>query len=54
MSFITATNTEVLYCMPSPGAALATSVTKTVITANTTTNPAYQQPALNEIGRAHV
>lgn len=49
MSFITATNTEVLYCMPAPGAALNTSVTKTVITANTTTNPAYQQPALNAI-----
>jgi hypothetical protein len=49
VSFITATNTEVLYCMPAPGAALATSVTKTVITANTTTNPAYQQPALNAI-----
>lgn len=49
MSFITATNTEVLYCMPTPGVALASSVTKTVITANTTTNPAYQQPALNAI-----
>lgn len=49
MSFITATNTEVLYTMPSPGTALATSVTKTVITANTSTNPAYQQPALNAI-----
>ena len=49
MSFITATNTEVLYCMPAPGAALATSVTKSVITANSTTNPAYQQPALNAI-----
>ena len=36
MSFITATNTEVLYCMPAPGAALATSVTKSVITANST------------------
>ena len=49
MSFITATNTEVLYCMPAPGAALASSVTKSVITANSTTNPAYQQPALNAI-----
>lgn len=49
MSFITATNTEVLYCMPAPGAALNTSVTKTVITANSSTNPAYQQPALNAI-----
>ena len=49
MSFITATNTEVLYTMPSPGAALANTLTKTVITANTTTNPAYQMPALNAI-----
>lgn len=49
MSFITATNTEVLYTMPSPGTALNTSVTKTVITANSSTNPAYQQPALNAI-----
>ena len=49
MSFITATNSEVLYCMPAPGAALASSVTKSVITANSSTNPAYQQPALNAI-----
>lgn len=49
MSFITATNTEVLYTMPSAGTALNTSVTKTVITANSSTNPAYQMPALNAI-----
>jgi len=49
MSFVTATNTEVLYTMPAPGTALATSVTKTVITANSTTNPPYQMPALTAL-----
>ena len=46
MSFVTATNTEVLYCMPTPGTALASSVTKSVISANSSTNPAYQMPSL--------
>src|SRR5262252_7534487 len=32
--------------MPSPGTALASSVTKSVISANSSTNPAYQMPSL--------
>jgi len=46
VSFVTATNTEVLYTMPAAGSALASSTTKSVITANSATNPAYQMPSL--------
>jgi len=49
MSFVTATNSEVLYTMPAAGTALNTSVTKSVITANSTTNPPYQMPALTAL-----
>src|SRR5215831_10460570 len=35
--------------MPAAGTALNTSVTKSVITANTTTNPPYQMPALTAL-----
>jgi hypothetical protein len=40
---------DTLYVMPSNGAALNTSVTKTLITANTTTNPPYLLPALSSL-----
>jgi hypothetical protein len=49
VSFVTATNTEVLYTMPAAGTALASTVTKTVISANSATNPPYQMPALTAI-----
>jgi hypothetical protein len=45
MTFFSGTVGEVIYNMPSAGAALNTSVTKTVITANTTSNPPFQVPA---------
>lgn len=45
MTFFTGTVGEVIYNMPSAGAALANSTTKTNITANTTTNPPFQVPA---------
>lgn len=41
MTYVTGTQTEVLYVMPANGAALATSSTKTLISGNTTTNPPY-------------
>src|ERR1700761_8475303 len=49
MSFLTATQVETIYAMPSPGSALASSTTKTLISANSTTNPAFQLPALTSI-----
>jgi hypothetical protein len=45
MTFFTGTVGEVIYNMPAAGAALANSATKTVITANTTSNPPFQVPA---------
>lgn len=45
MTFFSGTVGEVIYNMPSAGAALANTVTKTVISANTTTNPPFQMPA---------
>lgn len=45
MTFFTGTVGEVIYNMPSAGAALANSTTKSVITANTTSNPPFQVPA---------
>jgi hypothetical protein len=44
VTFYTGTQAEVLYSMPVSGAALNTSITKTVISATSTTNPAYQLP----------
>jgi hypothetical protein len=49
MSFLTATQVETIYAMPSPGSALASSTTKTLISANSTTNPAFMLPALTSI-----
>ena len=46
MSFWTGTLAEVFYSMPASGQTLASSVTKTLISANTTTNPACQLPAI--------
>jgi hypothetical protein len=46
MTFFTGTVSEELYVMPAPGAALTNSTTKTVISANSTTNPPYQLPSL--------
>jgi hypothetical protein len=45
MTFFTGTVGEVIYNMPAAGAALANTVTKTVISANTATNPPFQVPA---------
>lgn len=45
MTFFTGTVGEVIYNMPSAGAALANSVAKTNITANTASNPPFQVPA---------
>lgn len=45
MTFFSGTVGEVIYNMPSAGAALNTSITKTVISANTTSNPPFQVPA---------
>lgn len=45
MTFFTGTVGEVIYNMPAAGAALANSAVKTVVTANTTTNPPFQVPA---------
>jgi hypothetical protein len=50
MSFLTATQVETIYAMPAPASAWAnTATTKTVISANSTTNPAFQLPALTSI-----
>jgi hypothetical protein len=46
MSFITGAQSERLYQMSSPGAALATSTTKSLISANSSTNAPYQMPPL--------
>lgn len=45
MTFFSGTVGEVIYNMPTAGAALNTSVTKTVISANTASNPPFQVPA---------
>ena len=45
MTFFSGTVGEVIYNMPSAGAALTNTVTKTVISANTSTNPPFQVPA---------
>lgn len=45
MTFFSGTVGEVIYNMPSAGAALSNSAVKSVITANTTTNAAFQVPA---------
>jgi hypothetical protein len=42
MSMVTGTQSEVLYSMPANGAAYNTSVTRTLVSANSTTNPPYQ------------
>jgi|SRR5215469_2189577 len=44
MTFFTGTVGEVIYNMPAAGAALSNSVTKTVISGNTTSNPPFQMP----------
>jgi hypothetical protein len=49
MSFLTATNTELIYNMPAAGADLATSATATIITGNTTSNPPAYLPPLYSI-----
>lgn len=49
MSFLTATQVETIYALPSPGTALASSTTKTLISANSATNPAFALPALTSI-----
>src|SRR5690242_15757013 len=45
MTFFTRTVGEVIYNMPSAGAALTNTVTKTVISANSGSNPPFQVPA---------
>lgn len=49
MSSITLTNYEQLFCMDTPGSALTNSTVKTLLTGNTSSNPAYQLPALISI-----
>jgi hypothetical protein len=49
MTFQTGTNTEVLYCMPAAGAALANSTAAAIISANTSTNPPYQLPPIQNL-----
>lgn len=45
MTYFTGTVGEVIYNMPSAGAALSNSTTKTVISANTTSNAPFQLPS---------
>jgi hypothetical protein len=42
VSFVTGTQAETLYSMPANGAPYNTSVTRTLLSANSTTNPPYQ------------
>jgi hypothetical protein len=44
MSFLTGTQTELLYAMPASASAV-TAASQTLLSASTTTNPAYQLPA---------
>jgi hypothetical protein len=49
VTFLTGTNTELLYVMPAAGAALANSSAQAIISGNTSTNPPYQLLALNNL-----
>ncbi len=49
MSFLTGTQAELIYNMPAPGTAFNTGTAKTLINANSSSNPAYQLPPLLNI-----
>jgi hypothetical protein len=49
MSFLTATNTELIYSMPVAGSDMATATAATTVTANTASNPAAYLPPLYSI-----
>lgn len=49
MTAVTMTQFETLFVMPSPGTSLTNTVTKTLISGNTTTDTAYQLPALTSL-----
>lgn len=49
MSFLTATNTELIYSMPVAGADVGTASVASIVTGNTATNPAAYLPPLYSI-----
>ena len=46
MTFLSGTNTELLYVMPAAGSVYNNSSAQTIISGNTSTNPPYQMPSL--------